>query len=82
MAETNKAGRRHGGGRGAPRVPAAKSILVSIQTGSAISGVPATTLRDLILRGHLPAVRFPDSKRIWIRRADLEALIERSTERA
>jgi len=43
-------------------------------------GIPATSLRDSIHRGYLPCVRLPDSRRIWIRRADLEQLIEHSTE--
>ena len=32
------------------------------------------------LRGHFPRVTLDDSRRIWTRRAGLEALIERGTE--
>jgi excisionase family DNA binding protein len=63
-----------------PRLPGSSARLVTIAQGSMVSGVPGTTIRDLIARGHLPVVRFPGSRRIWIRRADLEALIERSVE--
>lgn len=85
----NQAKRRSGGPRGTrggPRAPLGmRSILISLQQGAMHSGLPVTTLRDLVLNGHLPAVRFPgkdgDSRRIWLRRADIEELITRRTER-
>ncbi len=43
-----------------------------------MSGVPATSLRDLANRGALPFVVFPGGRRQWLRRGDLEALIEKS----
>lgn len=55
--------------------------LISLQVASAEYGPPYTSLRDLVLRGTLPAVRFGDSRRIWVKRADLERLIETSTDR-
>jgi hypothetical protein len=66
-------------GRSKPARPAAR--LLSFQSASAEYGVPATSLRDLVLRGALPAVRFPESRRVWLRREDLERLIEQSTTR-
>lgn len=83
--KTNKVGRKHGGARphgGATRCRSTKAVLLSLQQASAEFGPPATSLRDLVLRGHLPAIRFANSKRIWIRREDLETLIARSVERA
>jgi hypothetical protein len=46
------------------------------------TGIPATSVRDLVGRGLLPFVRFDGSRRIWIRRTDVQRLIETSTERA
>jgi hypothetical protein len=84
----NKAGRKAGGTRGPSRRPAAqtKPLLMTLQEASAEYGPPYTSLRDLVMRGHLPAVRLPgsserDCRRIWIRRDDLERLIARSVER-
>jgi hypothetical protein len=56
--------------------------LMTLQQASAEYGPPYTSLRDLVLRGHLPSVRLGDSRRIWVRRADLERLIANSTEAA
>lgn len=55
--------------------------LITLQQASAELGVPYTSLRDLVIRGVLPSVRLGDSRRIWIKREDIERLIERSTER-
>ena len=63
------------------RVPVS-SRLLTLQRASAESGIPTTTLRDLHFRGHLPIVRLPGCRRGWVRREDLERLIERSVERA
>jgi Helix-turn-helix domain len=54
--------------------------LLTLQAASTEFGVPYTSLRDWTLRGLLPAVRIGDVRRIWIRRSDLERLIERSVE--
>ena len=59
----------------------AKPLLVTLRAASTEIGVPYTSLRDLAMRGYLPTVRLGDSKRIWVKRADLERLIEVSTER-
>lgn len=57
----------------------ASSRLVTLQQASDEYGPPYTSLRDLVLRGELRAVRLGGSRRIWVRRDDIEALIERST---
>ena len=57
-----------------------RAILLTLQRASREYGPPYTSLRDLVIRGHLPSVRLGDSRRIWIRRADIEQLIEASTE--
>ncbi len=57
-----------------------KTRLLTLAQASDETGVPYTSIRDLILTGYLPAVRLGDSRRIWIRRKDLDALIERSVE--
>jgi hypothetical protein len=51
-----------------------------LQQASREYGPPYTSLRDLVIRGHLPGVRLGDGRRIWVRRADLEQLVERSTQ--
>ena len=57
-----------------------RPMLLTLQQASAEFGPPYTSLRDLVIRGHLPSVTLGDSRRIWIRREDLEKLIERGTE--
>ena len=54
--------------------------LLTLQQASEIFGPPYSSLRDLVIRGHLAHVTLGDSRRIWVRREDLEALIERGTE--
>jgi hypothetical protein len=75
MSPPNKAG-----GMSRPS-PKRKAMLMTLQHGEAESGIPYTSILDLIHRGHLPCVRLPDSRRIWIKWEDLERLIERSVER-
>jgi hypothetical protein len=58
-----------------------RTTLQTLQQGAAEHGVPYTTLRDLVLQGHLPRVQLGDSRRIWVKRADLDRLIATSTER-
>jgi hypothetical protein len=58
------------------------TLLLTLQDASAQYGPPYTSLRDLVLEGALPRVTLGTSKRIWIRRADLERLIATSTEAA
>jgi hypothetical protein len=54
-----------------------RTVLVTLQRASQEYGPPYTSLRDLVIRGQLKGVRLGDSRRIWVRRADLEQLIER-----
>jgi len=66
-----------------PKHTAAKdrTKLVTLQAAAAEYGPPYTSLRDLVLQGHLPRVQLGDSRRIWVKRIDLERLIADSTER-
>jgi hypothetical protein len=57
-----------------------RTKLVTLQDAAAEYGPPYTSLRDLVLQGHLPRVQLGDSRRIWVKRADLERLITNSTE--
>lgn len=45
-------------------------------------GIPYTSVRDMGLRGVLPVVRLPESRRWWFLRADVEQLIQRSRDRS
>lgn len=63
------------------RDPRPGALLLTLSQASAETGVPSTSLRDLIARGHLPAVRLGDTRRVWVRRCDLAALVERSVVR-
>lgn len=56
--------------------------LLSAQDAAAYTGFPYTTLRDAALRGHLPIVRIPGSRRMWFDRADLDRAIDAWKERA
>lgn len=51
------------------------SRLLDLHEAERYSGISAWTLRDLIAAGHLPAVRPPRLRRIWIDRADLDRAI-------
>lgn len=55
-------------------------VLLTLQQASAETGVPYNSMRKLVLTGHLPKVQLGDSKRTWVKRADLERLITNSTE--
>jgi hypothetical protein len=57
----------------------APTKLITLQKASMEYGPPYTSLRDLVLRGHLRAVRLGNSRRIWVLREDIEKLIEHST---
>lgn len=63
-----------------PRAPRPTQELVTVAQASIEKGIPAKTLRDFINAGKLPHVRFGDKtqSRIWLRRSDLEAFIDRS----
>jgi hypothetical protein len=55
---------------------ATPTTLVTLQRAAAETGAPYTSLRDLVIQGHLRRVQLGDSRRIWVKRADLERLIE------
>jgi len=61
------------------KTPPAKTKLVTLAQGAADTGVPYTSLRDLVIDGHLPHVQLGNSRRIWVKRADLDRLIDKST---
>jgi hypothetical protein len=52
--------------------------LLTLAQASLEYGPPYTSLRDLVLRGELPAVRLGGTNRFWLRRDDIERLIQRS----
>jgi hypothetical protein len=55
--------------------------LTTLQRAPKKHGVPYTSMRDLVLQGHLPAVKLGDSRRIWVKNADVDRLIASSTDR-
>jgi excisionase family DNA binding protein len=59
---------------------ARQPVLLTLQQAAAETGVPYTSVRKLVLDGHLPRVQLGDSKRTWVKRVDLERLIAASTE--
>jgi hypothetical protein len=54
--------------------------LLTLRQSSQEYGVPERSIYDQIARGKLACVRFPDSRRVWVDRRDIEALIESSRE--
>ena len=62
--------------------PAPRGRLLSAQDAAAYVGWPYTTLRGAAIRGHLPVVRIPGSKRMWFDRKDLDHAIDAWKERA
>ena len=56
-----------------------QQALVNLQQVASVYGLPPSSVRDLVAIGALPAVRLPGSRRIWLRRVDLDLLVERST---
>lgn len=59
-----------------------RPVLVTLQQAAAETGVPYTSIRKLVIDGHLARVQLGDSRRTWIKRVDLERLIATSTEPA
>jgi hypothetical protein len=55
-----------------------RPALVTLQQAAKEYGPPYTSLRDLVVQGHLKRVQLGDSRRIWVKRTDLERLIEAS----
>jgi hypothetical protein len=52
-----------------------RTALITLQDCESEYGPPYTSWRDLVIEGHLPRVQLGDSRRIWVRRADVERLI-------
>jgi hypothetical protein len=63
--------------------------VLNLRAGAKYLGISYWSLRDLVLAGHVPAVRLPCPRahdgrmmrRVLVDRRDLDALIERSRER-
>jgi hypothetical protein len=53
-------------------------VLITGKDAERQYGPPYRSLYDLHVKGVLPAVQFPGSRRLWFRRSDIEALIARS----
>jgi hypothetical protein len=64
-----------------PRSGRGPTKLMTLQQAHQEYGPPYTSLRDLVVEGTLPSVRLGSSTRIWVRRADLERLIDVSRDR-
>ena len=54
---------------------------MNAQDAARYVGVPYSTLRDMGLRGVIPVVKFPGVRRLFFKVADLDRLIDSSTER-
>jgi hypothetical protein len=54
--------------------------LLTLQAASATTGIPVSSLRDLVLRGYLASVQLPGSRRVFLLAADVATLIERSVQ--
>ena len=52
-----------------------RTRLINLQDAAKEYGPPYTSLRDLVIQGHLRRVQLGDSRRIWVERNDLEKLI-------
>jgi hypothetical protein len=63
--------------------------VLDLKAGAKYLGISYWSLRDLVLAGHVPTIRFPCPRagngrimrRLLVDRRDLDALIERSRER-
>ena len=55
--------------------------LMSAKTAASHLGIPLSTLRDWVRRGHLPVVRPPDCRRWWLDRRDVDRCVEQWKER-
>lgn len=61
------------------RQPNPNQELLTARQAAQTFGIPERSLYDLVLRGVLPAVKIPTTRRIWYRRADIQSLINSST---
>jgi predicted DNA-binding transcriptional regulator AlpA len=55
--------------------------LLTLRQASEITGIPERTLHFLVTKGVLAVVRFPESRRIWIDRVDLDVMLAASKEK-
>jgi hypothetical protein len=55
--------------------------LLNAQAAAVYLGLPYTSFRDAALRGHVPIVRIPGSRRLWFDRRDIERLVDAWKER-
>jgi hypothetical protein len=60
------------------RPPNPSAVLVTGKEAERQYGPPYRSLYDLHIKGVLPAVQFPGSRRLWFRRSDIEQLIKTS----
>ena len=67
------------GGPVRPRVAA--PLLITLQAASRLLGLPETSLRDLAFKGVLSVVRPGGTRRWWLRRDEVIALVDKYTER-
>jgi predicted DNA-binding transcriptional regulator AlpA len=59
----------------------APTKLLTLAQAQALFGINRKTLWDLTARGVVPCVRLPGVRRVFVIEADVQRLIERSTER-
>jgi len=62
------------------KTAATQPVLLTLQQAAAETGVPYSSVRKLVINGHLARVQLGDSRRTWVKRADIEKLIAASTE--
>ena len=63
-------------GRLKAALPRPEGRLISLRDAERYSGIPKDSIRKLIGLRKLPAVELPGVRRVWIDRADLDALID------
>lgn len=56
--------------------PRPNGRLISLANAASEYGLPYHTLYELIQRGHLPKVRLPNNRSIYLERRDLDDAIE------
>ena len=61
-----------------PREATNDQLLLNGKQSESSTGIPYRSIYDLYVRKQLKAVRFPGSRRLWFRRADILELIEKS----
>lgn len=61
--------------------PKSTTRLLDLRKAAAETGLAYGAIYALITKGVLPVVKFPDHRRLYVRREDLDRLIEQHTER-